>query len=166
MKVLIAIDNSEFSDAAVAAVVNRPWWGDTDILVYSVVPLMVPALNDFSPHYHELARIQSSELKVSEKLVADTVTKLKETLPYCTISGEVAEGNICDLIVGKASQWGCDLLIVGSHGRKGWSRLFLGSVAESVLNHAPCSVEIVKIPQPAETKGSKKDRKAAAKTNT
>jgi universal stress protein A len=39
-----------------------------------------------------------------------------------------------------------DLLVVGSHGRSGLSRLVLGSVASYVASHAPCSVLIVKRP--------------------
>jgi hypothetical protein len=41
---------------------------------------------------------------------------------------------------------------MGSHGRHGLDRLLLGSVAESVLSHAPCSVEVVR-PAPSESAG-------------
>jgi nucleotide-binding universal stress UspA family protein len=146
MKVLIAVDSSKFSDAAVDAIANRPWWGDTELLVLSVVPVMVPNANDFSPHYHELYRIQEAEKKSAKELVDHTVSKLKEALPYCAVTGTVEEGHIIDFIITKASQWGADIIVLGSHGRKGFSRLVLGSVAEAVVNRAPCSVEIIKVP--------------------
>ena len=46
---------------------------------------------------------------------------------------------ICTL----AKTWAADLIVVGSHGRKGISELFLGSVSNYVMHHAPCSVLVV-----------------------
>ncbi|TVQ07976.1 MAG: universal stress protein [Leptolyngbya sp. DLM2.Bin27] len=42
-----------------------------------------------------------------------------------------------------ARAWSADLIVVGSHGRKGISELFLGSVSNYVMHHAPCSVLVV-----------------------
>jgi len=47
-------------------------------------------------------------------------------------------------IIETAADWPADLIVMGSHGRRGFDRLLLGSVAESVLRHAQCSVEIVR----------------------
>lgn len=46
---------------------------------------------------------------------------------------------ICEL----ARNWGADLIITGRRGRSGLSELFLGSVSNYVLHHAPCSVLVV-----------------------
>ncbi|MGF1516635.1 MAG: universal stress protein, partial [Nodosilinea sp.] len=46
---------------------------------------------------------------------------------------------ICTL----AKTWAADLIVVGSHRRKGLSELFLGSVSNYVMHHAPCSVLVV-----------------------
>ncbi|MEO1126951.1 MAG: universal stress protein [Cyanobacteria bacterium J06639_16] len=46
---------------------------------------------------------------------------------------------ICDL----AKTWQADLVMVGSHGRTGLSEMFLGSVSNYVMHHAPCSVLVV-----------------------
>ena len=53
-------------------------------------------------------------------------------------------GDTREKIVDAAAQWGADLTIVGSHGRTGLKRLLLGSVAEFVIRHAQCSVQIVR----------------------
>ncbi|MDJ0705724.1 MAG: universal stress protein [Leptolyngbyaceae cyanobacterium MO_188.B28] len=42
-----------------------------------------------------------------------------------------------------AKTWNADLILMGSHGRKGLHELFLGSVSNYVMHHAPCSVLIV-----------------------
>lgn len=49
-------------------------------------------------------------------------------------------------IIDAAREWPADLIVLGSHGRRGFERLLLGSVAESVVRHAPCSVDIVRMP--------------------
>ncbi|HET9608013.1 MAG TPA: universal stress protein [Acidimicrobiales bacterium] len=41
---------------------------------------------------------------------------------------------------------GADMLVVGSHGRSGLSRLMLGSVAMACVNHAPCPVVVIRTP--------------------
>ena len=42
---------------------------------------------------------------------------------------------------------GADLLVVGSHGRSGLSRIMLGSVAMACVNHAPCPVVVIRLPR-------------------
>ena len=49
-------------------------------------------------------------------------------------------------IINAAEAWGADLIVLGSHGRKGLQRFLLGSVSETDMRHAHCSVEIVRLP--------------------
>lgn len=56
----------------------------------------------------------------------------------------VLKGDTREQIVECASDWKADLIVVGAHRPKGISRLLLGSVADYVIRHAPCSVEIVR----------------------
>ena len=49
-----------------------------------------------------------------------------------------------ELILKEADDWGADLIVLGSHGRRGWNRFMLGSVSEAVALHAGCSVEIIR----------------------
>jgi nucleotide-binding universal stress UspA family protein len=49
-------------------------------------------------------------------------------------------------IVDEASSFGADLIALGSHGRTGIKRWIIGSVAEYVVRHAPCSIEVVRSP--------------------
>jgi len=54
------------------------------------------------------------------------------------------EGHPAEEIVAAARTWGADLIVIGSHGRGGLGRVLLGSVAESVMRHAPCPVLVVR----------------------
>ena len=54
------------------------------------------------------------------------------------------QGDPADAILDVAEEQGADLIIVGSHGYNRWERLLLGSVSDSVIHHAPCSVLVVR----------------------
>lgn len=56
----------------------------------------------------------------------------------------VAAADPRDLILATAARIDADLIIMGTHGRRGVSRLVLGSVAEDILRHAPCPVLAVR----------------------
>jgi len=58
----------------------------------------------------------------------------------------IETGDAADAICQTAKQLGVDVIIVGSHGRTGLGRLFLGSVSEHVVRHAPCPVLVVRRP--------------------
>lgn len=74
--------------------------------------------------------------------------RLQQYTDQATSEGIKAEftqtpGNPGQIIRKLAHTWGSDLIIVGSRGRKGLSELFLGSVSNYVMHHAPCSVLVV-----------------------
>ncbi len=53
--------------------------------------------------------------------------------------------NAADGILNTSKEINADLIVIGSHGRKGWDRLLMGSVAESVMRHSDCPVLIYKM---------------------
>ena len=57
----------------------------------------------------------------------------------------VREGDPRDIIVEVAEKLGVDLVVMGTHGRRGLSRMFLGSVAEDVSRRSPCPVLLVRM---------------------
>lgn len=68
----------------------------------------------------------------------------------------VREGGPREVIADDAKAWSADLIVVGSHGYTGLKRFLLGSVAQSVVGHAPCSVEVVR-ERPADTTGAESE---------
>lgn len=58
----------------------------------------------------------------------------------------VRQGDARSGILDEAKEWHADLIVMGSHGYTGIKRWLLGSVAQAVVEHAPCSVEIVRAP--------------------
>ena len=57
---------------------------------------------------------------------------------------ETAGGRAADMIVEQARKWKADLIVIGTHGRRGLSRLFMGSDAEQVVRTAPVPVLTVR----------------------
>lgn len=58
--------------------------------------------------------------------------------------GFLPEGKPGTEIVKAAKDWPADVIVIGSHGRGGATRLLVGSVAEAVMRHAPCPVLVVR----------------------
>ena len=62
------------------------------------------------------------------------------------VLAENAAGRVADVIVRQARKQRADLIVIGTHGRTGLTRLVIGSVAERVVRIAPCPVLVVKPP--------------------
>ena len=141
MKVLVGVDDSPFSEAAIDYVKHATWPQGTQFLVLSACPPMwvgpgeavaagpIAQLNQEQQDFHrDLAE------KAAKKLAASgLVTKAMSSL-----------GDPRSAITDAAARERVDLVIVGSHGRSGIKKLLLGSVASHVVSHAPCSVLVVK----------------------
>jgi nucleotide-binding universal stress UspA family protein len=143
MKVLLAIDHSEYSAEAIKEVAKRPWPPKTIVRVISVVePVPPPAAELWYDASGSLERVQQEMTKRAAGLTEKTSESLKRK--GLKIETAVSEGDARSVIVDEARKWSADLIVLGSHGYTGMKRLLLGSVASSVVSHAPCSVEIVR----------------------
>lgn len=76
------------------------------------------------------------------------VTRVEELLKQAGFQTSVStpDADPRHAIVDGARDWPADLIVMGSHGRRGIDRFLIGSVAESVMRHAPCSVLIERAP--------------------
>ncbi len=145
MKILLATDGSEFSDAAVAKCIDL--FCDLQgavikvVSVYEEAPILASEPFAVSPEYlrdmTEAAKAQATSF--SEK----AASKIKEKCGHAVVASDVLVGKPATRIVENAEKWNADLIIVGSHGRGFWGRL-LGSVSNGVVNHALCSVLVVR----------------------
>ena len=145
MRILIAIDDSSCSLFAFNSVLQRSWPAGTEFKVLSMVEPLISHY-DFASVYpiESMLKAEHQRLEHAKQIVAERVTKLKSVAGADCVFGCVIEGPVPEGIVQKASEWGADLIIVGSHGRKGIKKFMLGSVAEKVVVSSPCSVEVVK----------------------
>jgi nucleotide-binding universal stress UspA family protein len=139
MKILLAIDDSKFSEAAAQAVIARHRLEGLEVRVlHAAEPpalLMAPEIAEYIP---------PREPEEVQALVAKTADALRSA--GIKVTTAVIQGDPRIVIIDDAKAWGADLIVLGSRGRKGLERFLLGSVAEAVLRHAHCSVEIVRLP--------------------
>ena len=148
MKVLIATDGSDASrriiETACGLITNPE---NTAVKIISAVepyaPMGAEPFAVSAAYYAELEGAGRGQAKIS---VEQAATNLKELCPRLSdVSSKVLRGtSAAQAIVETAREWSADLIIVGSHGYGFWSRALLGSVSNSVVHHAPCSVLIVR----------------------
>jgi nucleotide-binding universal stress UspA family protein len=144
MRILLAVDDSEHSNAAIKGILERPWPAGSTIRVLFVVELYTPIPIPTGVVDNEA--VTQSLLKEAQKVVDRTTTQL--SVLGVQIESSVRQSDPRQEIVDEAKDWGADLVVVGSHGRTGLERWLLGSVAEHVVRHAPCSVQIARQPKP------------------
>lgn len=143
MRILLAVDDSEYSRAALRALVTQIHPQHTKVCVFHVVEFYLVDFETGMSGLESLEVLRRARIEDGRKLVA-RFEKILKRAGY-EASPVVKGGSPKVAIVEFAEKWKPNLIFVGSHGRKGWKRLTLGSVSEAVARHASCSVEIVRI---------------------
>ena len=144
MKILLATDGSEWSAAALQALISRPWPAGSEVLVLAVVSPYPFYQDPFLAGAAIYGRILDEESARATADAAQAAEQIRTRAPQLAVSTQTPVGSPAASIIDAAAQWGADLILVGSHGRGAAGRFLLGSVSNAVALHAPCSVEIVR----------------------
>jgi len=142
MKILIGVDDSIHSNAAVDFVRRMTWPRGSQVILLSVVqplevygavyapaPAVLETMEDLTRRHQDIA---SKAERVLQLGLPDTRSR-------------VIVGDPRTVLIEMARAEHADLVVVGSHGRTGLAKLLIGSVASHVVTHAPCSVLVVKM---------------------
>lgn len=144
MKVLLAIDDSKFSEAATQALIAQMKPKDAEVRVLHVtepVPLFVAG--QFGIQIADADSLQKARLEHAENFVGRAIKLLRKA--RLKAKAVIIEGDPKSEIIDYAAEWHADLIVMGSHGRTGMERFLMGSVSDAVARHARCSVQIVRI---------------------
>jgi nucleotide-binding universal stress UspA family protein len=151
MKILLAVDGSACSQAAVEEVGRRPWPEGSTIKVLTAFELPVPPTPEswaLPANYFE--DMDLALRQQAQNIIAEAIAKLKVKLNNTiSLDAQIVPGSPRNVILDEAESWGADLIVVGSHGYRAWERFLLGSVSQSVVSHAKCSVEVIRCRQAA-----------------
>ena len=147
MRVLLAVDGSPYSDAAVKEVASRSWPELSEVRVVTAYELpLAPAPETWAlpPDYFE--RLDRAARESAQAIQEAVVVNLAASLgPAVKVTGNILPGSPRSIILEEAERWSADLIVMGSHGYGTWHRFLLGSVSQAVVSHAKCSVEVVRM---------------------
>lgn len=144
VRILIGVDHSDDSNAAVEAVCRRSWPTGSEVGLLAVVDTVM-ALNSASDDQSVVKWIEVAEEKNWDQvreLFAPAAQKLRDAGLHVDVL--VRRGSAADQILEEANTWGADCIFLGARGTRGIDRLLLGSVSSSVAARAHCSVEVVR----------------------
>lgn len=147
MKVLLATDGTKHSDAATDMVTRLKLDAGDSVKVISVVEMAVPlAVDMYGGYLPDTTELEKTARETASKVVEESISKLSSKFDSSAVSidGDVLFGSPDSRIVETAEEMNADMIVIGSHGYKRWERLLLGSVSNSVVQHAHCTVMVVR----------------------
>jgi nucleotide-binding universal stress UspA family protein len=149
MKILFATDGAKQSEAAIEMLRYFALGDGDEIQIVSVVDMAVPmAIDIYGGYLPDTGELEKTARENAAKLLERAEGRVRALFEgkNLMISSEVLFGSPESRIVETAEAIHPDVIVLGSHGYSRWERLLLGSVSDSVVHHAPCSVLIVRTP--------------------
>jgi len=142
--ILVPIDGSATADVGLSEAVRLAADQKARLRVLYVIddfPLLLElaSVSSFETSMEKLRDYGQSLLAAAGKRASDADVHAE------TVLREVTQGRIADIVVEEARNSGCDLIVMGTHGRRGISRVALGSDAEMVLRTSPVPVLLVRL---------------------
>lgn len=146
MKVLLAVDGSECSQAAVDEAARLLWPEGSVVRIIAVAEIPLPttpwampmpggSFEEWEGVFEEQARENAARAAARFGEIAGTKTD---------VVARTLKGDPKIAILDEADHWGADLIIVGTHGYNALQRFWLGSVSRAIVSHAKCSVHIAR----------------------
>lgn len=152
LQVLLAVDGSAHSAAAVALTAGMPWPVGASATVLAVVPERW-SFGDLSPEARQvvddtLAKVRQVERAAAERLAAQAAEELRAR--GLSAQAEAREGRPSEVILGRASDLPASLIAIGARGLSAPDEFLLGSTAHKVSHYAECPVLVVRPPERAQ----------------
>ena len=144
VRLLIGVDSSADSNAAVDAVCNRVWPRGTEVGLLAVVDTVMPLTsNPSEPSAMKWIEVaDESNWSQVRAIFEPAAQRLRSAGLHAEVL--IRRGNPADEILDEAHTWGADCIFVGARGTRGIDRLLLGSISSAVSARAHCSVEVIR----------------------
>jgi nucleotide-binding universal stress UspA family protein len=141
--ILVPVDGSPTSDKALDEAIRLALFSGAKISLMHVMDDL-SHVTGFEPAINYVQQIAPLMREAAERLLAKEGEKvLAHGLPVeCVLIAE-GPGRICDHVAEHARISHADLIVVGSHGRRGVGRVLMGSDAEQIIRHAPIPVLVI-----------------------
>jgi nucleotide-binding universal stress UspA family protein len=142
MKILLAVDDSKCSQAAIDLVIREMSPKLNEVCVLHVVEPLFPVSYYYVVEAAAYESAQAKKLSEGRDFLQGVEHQFAKA--GCKVQTELKVGDTRGEILDFAAVWNPDLIVVGSHGRKGLDRFLIGSVAETIARHAVCSVLVAR----------------------
>jgi nucleotide-binding universal stress UspA family protein len=160
-RILCPTDGSKYSLAALHSVAHRPWPKDSEVKVISIPEPFMPLGQFPNIEFKEVEESNAAAVEDAKKYAVEAAEILCKAGLKAVVQTPLSRDADVQEIVKIAESWGAQLIVMGSHGRRGFDRMTMGSVSEGVALHAPCSVEVIRAPQALAEKSKERPRKEA-----
>ncbi|MCD2516189.1 universal stress protein [Massilia sp. G4R7] len=145
--ILVPTDGSPVAIQAADAAIDFARACGSDIVALSVA-VTEPVFQAFEGAVAWDPRLQAEQLlRQAQEYAGAVATRARTAGVPCTTVASCALDPVA-AIADAAREHGCDLIVMGSHGRRGLSRLLAGSVTQGVLAYAPAPVMVLRPPLP------------------
>ncbi|HEV8379458.1 MAG TPA: universal stress protein [Tepidisphaeraceae bacterium] len=156
MRILLGYDGSDCADAAIEDLARAGIGSNCEVLVLSGVDVWphLPASSfqeldrqamvNSSLAVQRAHKLAGQAMEEARELAKQGAERIRKTLPDAKVKSETRPEAPATALLSMAEQWKPDLLVVGSHGRSALGRAMLGSVSQTVVTHAPCSVRVAR----------------------
>ncbi|HZW24703.1 MAG TPA: universal stress protein [Gallionella sp.] len=142
-RILVPIDGSETAERALREAIKLAD-GKAQLRLLHVVEEVYP-LDAEGYAFIDYAALRDVARSSGERLLAKAGETARQAGAAVETSLREAEGDrVANVIDAEARNWPADLIVIGSHGRSGFSRLLFGSVAEGVVRGASVPVLLVR----------------------
>jgi nucleotide-binding universal stress UspA family protein len=142
-RILVAVDGSHTAEQALQEAIKLAKELRAQLRVVHVVDAV--SLN--WPESGDFDEVREGFLKSSRKILEKAAAELRKaemTAETKTLEIETFGHRIADMLAAEAEAWPADLIVIGTHGRRGLNRLLLGSVAEGVARVAAKPVLLIR----------------------
>jgi nucleotide-binding universal stress UspA family protein len=146
-RVVLAWDGSPCAERAAGLLSAWPIFAGASVTVVSVADIEVPWWTGLAePGVPDLATIYIESAEAACNLHDELASTMAERLRGTGLEAvaDRREGDAATQILAAARESNADLIVMGTHGQTGFTRLILGSVARNVLLHAHCSVLVLR----------------------
>jgi nucleotide-binding universal stress UspA family protein len=159
-RILLPLDGSELSKQAIPHAAMLAGATDAEVILLQVIDSEAQIIAQSTPATIEPVPAGRITVEIAHEAVEgqrqaaqanlDSAMQELKAAGVERVVTEVAEGSPGEVIADAAQQLGCDLVVMATHGRSGFKRAILGSVADHVARHTPTSAVLLIKPEPAE----------------
>ena len=141
-RILVALDGSDTSKIALQEAIELAKGLHSVLRLFHVVDLTTVLSSLQGPHVVEFQESLEAE---GQRVIADASASVSAAgIQFDSKSTQTFHRPVYDLIEEEVKEWPADLIVIGTHGRRGLRRLFLGSVAEGFIRVASKPVLLIR----------------------